>query len=107
MKQERTTKMTRRSALKASAGLALGSTLGAVSDTRAGSDSRKSSVYEALGVKHVINATGTVTTLGGSLMPPEVVAAWAEASLHFVDLFDLQNKVGARIAQLIGVESAM
>ena len=32
------------------------------------------SVYEALGLKHVINATGTVTTLGASLMPPEVVA---------------------------------
>ena len=37
------------------------------------------SVYEKIGVKHVINATGTVTTLGGSLMPPEVVAAWSNA----------------------------
>ena len=62
---------------------------------------------EALGVKHVINATGTVTILGGSLMPPEVVAAWADAAKHFVDLLDLQNKVGERIAKLIGVEAAM
>ena len=65
------------------------------------------SVYEAIGVRHVINATGTVTTLGGSLMPPEVVAAWVDASRHFVDLLDLHDKVGRRIAQLAGVEAAL
>ena len=65
------------------------------------------SVYEALRVKHVINATGTVTNLGGSLMPPEVAAAWVEASRHFVNLLDLQTKVGERIAKLIGVEAAL
>src|SRR5207249_676019 len=64
-------------------------------------------VYEALGIRHVINATGTVTVLGGSLMPPEVVAAWVDASRHFVDILDLSNKVGARIAKLIGVEAAL
>src|SRR6185503_7903315 len=66
-----------------------------------------SSIYERLGVKRVINAAGTLTVLGGSLMPPEVVAAWTDASRHFVDLVDLQNKVGSRIAQLIGVEAAL
>jgi L-seryl-tRNA(Ser) seleniumtransferase len=40
-------------------------------------------------------------------MPPDVVAAWSEASKHFVDLNELQDKVGQRIAQLIGVEAAM
>jgi L-seryl-tRNA(Ser) seleniumtransferase len=40
-------------------------------------------------------------------MPPEVVAAWVDASRHFVNLLDLQDKVGARIARLIGVEAAM
>src|SRR5439155_26155748 len=65
------------------------------------------SVYEALGLRHVINATGTVTNLGGSLMPPEVVAAWAEASRHFVNLLELQDRVGARIAKLVGVEAAL
>jgi L-seryl-tRNA(Ser) seleniumtransferase len=69
--------------------------------------SDRPSVYERLGVKHVINAAGTLTVLGGSLMPPEVAAAWHEASLHFVDLVDLQIKVGERIAQLIGVEAAL
>ena len=42
-------------------------------------------VYDALGVVRVINAQGTFTSLGGSVMPPEVVAAWAEASKHFVE----------------------
>src|SRR5207302_2972648 len=67
----------------------------------------RQSVYEALGVKHVINATGTVTNLGGSLMPPEVIAAWADAARHFVNLVELQDKVGERIAKLVGVEAAM
>jgi L-seryl-tRNA(Ser) seleniumtransferase len=40
-------------------------------------------------------------------MPPEVVAAWVDASRHFVNLVDLQEKVGARIAQLVGVEAAL
>jgi len=68
---------------------------------------RTPSVYESLGVKHVINAAGTFTSLGGSLMPPEVIEAWIDAAQHFVDLPDLQNKVGARIAELVGVEAAL
>src|SRR5919108_3710661 len=102
MKGEGGRNMTRRAVLKAGAGLALGGGLG----TGAAKADRPS-VYEALGVKHVINATGTVTNLGGSLMPPEVVAAWADAARHFVNLFDLQNKVGERIARLLGVEAAL
>src|SRR5205823_14730435 len=107
-KSEGTGKMTRRSMLKGGAGLALGGVL--VSDAAgdaAPPAASKTSVYEALGVKHVINATGTVTILGGSLMPPEVVAAWVDASRHFVNLLDLHDKVGERIAQLIGVEAAL
>src|SRR5207253_1977646 len=94
--------LTRRSVLKAGAGLALGNALGTGEAQAA-----KPGVYEALGVKTVINATGTVTNLGGSVMPPEVVAAWVAASRHFVSLVDLQDKVGQRIAQLIGVEAAL
>src|SRR5262249_12117510 len=59
------------------------------------------------GVKHVINATGTVTFLGGSLMPPEVVAAWTAASRHFVNILELHDRVGERIAKLAGVEAAL
>jgi L-seryl-tRNA(Ser) seleniumtransferase len=107
MKRKGTGKMTRRGMLQTGAGLALGGVLGQPDAAAAEPDSAKPSVYEALGVKHVINATGTVTILGGSLMPPEVVAAWVDASRHFVNLLDLHDKVGARIAQLVGVEAAL
>jgi D-glucosaminate-6-phosphate ammonia-lyase len=98
-------KMTRRSVLQAGAGLAAGGALAA--DEAAVAQPEKSGVYEALGLKPVINATGTVTVLGGSVMPPEVVAAWVEASKHFVDLVQLQDRVGERIAQLLSAEAAL
>jgi L-seryl-tRNA(Ser) seleniumtransferase len=95
--------MTRRRALQAGAA----ATLGGVLATDGGAAPPRQGVYEALGVKPVINATGTVTILGGSLMPPEVVAAWVEASRHFVNLAELQERVGERIAKLAGVEAAL
>ena len=36
--------------------------------------------YEKLGIKPFINASGTITTLGGSLMPSEVTDAMKEAA---------------------------
>jgi D-glucosaminate-6-phosphate ammonia-lyase len=64
-------------------------------------------IYDRLGVRPVINGMGVVTVLGGSLMPPEVIQAMEQASRHFVQLPDLQRKVGARIAELLGVPGAM
>src|SRR5262245_50133451 len=63
--------VTRRDLLQGGAGLALGSVLGTTT-THAAETPKGPGVYEALGVKPVLNATGTVTILGGSLMPPEV-----------------------------------
>jgi len=63
-------------------------------------------IYERLGVKTLINARGTATALGGTLMPPEVLRAMYEASQAFVDLSELLQKAGERIAELIGVEAA-
>lgn len=65
------------------------------------------SVYTRLGVKPVINGMGTVTVLGGSLMPPEVVRAMEEASRHFIHLPELQKKAGERLAELCAVPAAM
>ncbi len=98
-------KVTRRRALQTGAGIAAGAAL--TSATSSAAEPAMKGVYESLGIKPVINATGTVTALGGSVMPPEVVAAWTEASKHFVDIVELQNKVGERIAKLLGVEAAM
>jgi uncharacterized pyridoxal phosphate-dependent enzyme len=64
------------------------------------------SIYEELGVKPVINASATLTRLGGSLMPPEVLEAMLEASRHFVNLDDLQRAVGAKLAELTRNEAA-
>lgn len=66
-----------------------------------------SDIYAKVGVRPLINGVGTVTVLGGSIMPPEVVGAMEEASRHFVPMLELQEKVGARIAELIGVPAAM
>lgn len=64
-------------------------------------------IYTRVGVQPVINGMGTVTMLGGSLMPPEVIRAMNEAAHHFIPLADLQKKVGARIADLLHVPAAL
>jgi uncharacterized pyridoxal phosphate-dependent enzyme len=63
-------------------------------------------IYERLGVHRVINAYECLTRLGGSRMDPEVLAAMTEASQWFVQLDELQQKTGERIAALVGVEAA-
>jgi len=63
-------------------------------------------IYERLGVKTYINAYGTLTTLTGTLMLPEVKRAMEEASQNFVRIHDLQAKVGKRLAELTGAEAA-
>jgi D-glucosaminate-6-phosphate ammonia-lyase len=99
--------LTRRDLLKAGAGsLAILSAPGIGTAAQAAQASG-GSVYDRLGMKRIINAAGTITVLGGSLLPPEVVAAWMDASRRFVDIPDLQEKVGARIAELVGVEAAL
>jgi D-glucosaminate-6-phosphate ammonia-lyase len=64
------------------------------------------SIYETLGVTPIINATGTFTRLGGTLMPAAVVEAMAQASREFVCLEDLQYRAGTLIAELVGAEAA-
>ena len=62
--------------------------------------------YQSLGIRPVINAYATVTKFGGSLMPPVVVSAMNEAAGSFVDLAQLQRRVGERIAELTRNEAA-
>ncbi len=113
MKAERaihsTGNVTRRSVLLGGAGVA-GSMLGGPARAAAPAiqtASRAANVYQAIGVTPIINAAGTLTALGGSLMPDHVIEAWVDASRHFVDLRELGDKVGARIAELAGVEAAL
>ena len=53
----------------------------------------------------VINASGTLTRLGGSRMAPEVLAAMAEAAASFVPIDALQARAGEIIAEHTGAES--
>jgi L-seryl-tRNA(Ser) seleniumtransferase len=64
------------------------------------------SIYDDLGMKPVINACATLTKLGGSIMPPEVIAAMEDASRSFIDLEELQARVGAKLAELTHNEAA-
>src|SRR5215210_741212 len=64
------------------------------------------SVYDRLGMRRVINADATLTRLGGSLMPSEVLDAMREAACSFVDIYELQQVVGRRLAELTRNEAA-
>jgi L-seryl-tRNA(Ser) seleniumtransferase len=63
-------------------------------------------VYQELGIESIINAAGSMTTLGGSIIYPEITDAMAAASRHFVDIQELHQAAGRRIAELVGVEAA-
>jgi D-glucosaminate-6-phosphate ammonia-lyase len=63
-------------------------------------------IYEQLGIRPLVNASATLTRLGGSIMPREVLEAMADASRHFVDLDELQLRVGERLAELTHNEAA-
>jgi L-seryl-tRNA(Ser) seleniumtransferase len=63
-------------------------------------------IYDELGVRKVINGYATLTSLGGSIMPPEVLAAMVEAAQHFIDIDELQRKAGAKIAEWTKNEAA-
>jgi L-seryl-tRNA(Ser) seleniumtransferase len=64
-------------------------------------------VYKRLGVRPFINARGTWTYLSGSLELPEVRRAMDDAAQHFVDMFELQQAAGRKLAALSGAESGM
>jgi uncharacterized pyridoxal phosphate-dependent enzyme len=65
------------------------------------------SIFDEIGVRAFINAGGwNYTRYGGSIMPVPVVAAMGEASKHFVNIFELQDRMGAAIAELTKNEAA-
>jgi len=64
------------------------------------------SIYEDLGIKPIINASATLTKLGGSRMPGAVLEAMHAAAGSFVDLPLFQMRVGDRIAELTRNDAA-
>ncbi|HEX2514322.1 MAG TPA: hypothetical protein VH257_06420 [Chloroflexota bacterium] len=70
------------------------------------SASHGTGIYERLGVRPVVNGIGTVTRLGGSLMPPEVLQAMLEGARQYVPLEELQAAAGRHLAGLTRNEGA-
>jgi seryl-tRNA(Sec) selenium transferase len=64
-------------------------------------------IYQSIGVEPVINCRGTFTILGGSVERPEVRAAMDAASKYFVQIDELADAVGRRLAELTGAEWGM
>lgn len=64
-------------------------------------------VYRRLGVEPFINCTSTYTINGGSRQLPEVIAAVEQASHYHVNIDELTEKAGPRLAALLGGEAAM
>ncbi|HTM48038.1 MAG TPA: aminotransferase class V-fold PLP-dependent enzyme [Bryobacteraceae bacterium] len=64
-------------------------------------------IYSRIGVKPFINLTATYTINGGALMLPEVREAMDEASRWSVNIDELMEKAGARIAEWLGAEAAI
>ncbi|HWQ57236.1 MAG TPA: hypothetical protein VN442_26355 [Bryobacteraceae bacterium] len=63
--------------------------------------------FKELGIRPFINAAGTYTTLTASLMHPEVLDAINYSSKVFVNLNEVHDAAGKRIASLVGCEAAV
>ena len=64
-------------------------------------------IYTRIGVRPFINLTGTFTINGGALELPEVRDACHQAADYAVDIDELMEKAGARIAELLGCDAAI
>lgn len=64
-------------------------------------------IYQSIGVEPIINCRGTFTIIGGSVERPEVRAAMDAASKYFVQIDELADGVGQRLAELTGAEWGM
>jgi len=96
-------KLSRRDVFKrgglAAAGLASGGAAAAPAPTPA----KGPEVYTRIGVRPFINCTATYTINGGSATLPEVIATIEQASHYHVNLDELMEKVGDRLAELLQV----
>ena len=59
----------------------------------------------AMGLRPVINVSGTMTHLGASIIVPEAIEAMARIAPEFVELDALHKAAGAVVARLCGTEA--
>ncbi|MGH7212877.1 MAG: aminotransferase class V-fold PLP-dependent enzyme, partial [Acetobacteraceae bacterium] len=62
-------------------------------------------IRERLGLRPIINVSGTMTGLGASIAVPDAVAAVAAILPQFVQIADLQRRASAAIARATGAEA--
>jgi D-glucosaminate-6-phosphate ammonia-lyase len=62
-------------------------------------------IRSSLGLRPIINVSGTMTSLGASIVAPEVIAAVAAVMPQFVEINDLQKKASSVIARLCDTEA--
>jgi L-seryl-tRNA(Ser) seleniumtransferase len=102
--------LSRRELFQRAGGLSISGLLGksgialaqGASGLSAGSD-----IYQSIGVRPLINCRGTLTVVGGSLMLPEVRAAMDAAARHYVQIDEMMEGIGKRLAELTGAEWGM
>ncbi len=63
--------------------------------------------FDRWGVSPIINATGSVTRLGGAPMPREVIDAYRDAAAEAVPLDALQGAASRLISQITGAEAGV
>src|SRR5512133_124376 len=61
-------------------------------------------LYKSIGVRPIVNARGTFTIITGSQTLPDVKRAMDLASRSFVNMDELMDAVGQRLAELSGAE---
>ncbi|MBX5138334.1 aminotransferase class V-fold PLP-dependent enzyme [Rhizobium lentis] len=62
-------------------------------------------IRPSLGLRPVINVSGTMTSLGASIVVPQAIEAMTAILPHFVEINDLQRKASSVIARLTGGEA--
>ena len=64
-------------------------------------------MYGSLGVRRIINASGTTTMWGGSKLRPEVAEVMQKTSSVMVNLGDLNRAAGKVLADICGAEAGL
>ncbi|QND57138.1 aminotransferase class V-fold PLP-dependent enzyme [Mesorhizobium huakuii] len=62
-------------------------------------------IRERLGLRPIINVSGTMTALGASIIVPEAISAMAEMASQWVEMDDLQRAASTVVARLTGGEA--
>ncbi|MGX9142975.1 aminotransferase class V-fold PLP-dependent enzyme [Mesorhizobium sp. 128a] len=68
-------------------------------------DRSNTTIRERLGLRPIINVSGTMTTLGASIIVPEAISAMAEIASQWVEMDDLQRAASVITARLTGGEA--